>query len=55
MSDIFIFKYSLTIIFKLTKSKLMLIKNLIGNLERLGIVHILVNDGTIPSWVDPYA
>ena len=40
---------------QLTKSKLMLIKNLIGNLERLGIVHILVNDGTIPSWVDPYA
>lgn len=39
---------------KLEKSKLMLIKNLIGNLERLGIVHILVNDKTIPSWVDPY-
>lgn len=39
---------------QLTKSKLMLIKNLIGNLERLGIVHILVNDKTIPSWVDPY-
>ncbi len=39
---------------QLTKSKLMLIKNLIGNLERLGIVHILVNDGTIKSWVDPY-
>ena len=39
---------------QLTKSKLMLIKNLIGNLERLGIVHILVNDETIPSWVDPY-
>lgn len=38
----------------LTKSKLMLIKNLIGNLERLGIVHILVNDETIPSWVNPY-
>ena len=39
---------------QLTKSKLMLIKNLIGNLERLGIVHILVNDETIPSWVKPY-
>lgn len=39
---------------QLTKSKLMLIKNLIGNLERLGIVHILVNDETISSWVDPY-
>lgn len=39
---------------QLTKSKLMLIKNLIGNLERLGIVYILVNDETIPSWVDPY-
>ena len=40
---------------QLTKSKLSLIKNLIGNLERLGIVHILVNDKTITSWVDPYA
>lgn len=39
---------------QLTKSKLSLIKNLIGNLERLGIVHILVNDKTIASWVDPY-
>lgn len=39
---------------QLTKSKLMLIKNLIGNLERLGIVHILVNDKTMVSWVDPY-
>lgn len=39
---------------QLTKSKLMVIKNLIGNLERLGIVHILVNDQTIKSWVDPY-
>lgn len=39
---------------QLTKSKLMLIKNLIGNLERLGLVHILVNDETIKSWVDPY-
>ena len=39
---------------QLTKSKLTLIKNLIGNLERLGIVHILVNDKTITSWVDPY-
>ena len=40
---------------QLEKSKLMLIKNLIGNLERLGIVHILVNDKTMVSWVDPYA
>ena len=40
---------------QLTKSKLSLIKNLIGNLEKLGIVHILVNDKTIISWVDPYA
>lgn len=39
---------------QLTKSKLTLIKNLIGNLERLGIVHILVKDETIKSWVDPY-
>ena len=39
---------------QLTKSKLMLIKNLIGNLERLGIVHILVNDKTMISWVNPY-
>lgn len=38
----------------LEKSKLMLIKNLIGNLERLGIVHILVEDGSLPSWVNPY-
>ena len=40
---------------QLTKSRLSLIKNLIGNLERLGIVHILVNDKTMSSWVDPYA
>lgn len=40
---------------QLEKSKLMLIKNLIGNLERLGIVHILVNDKTMVSWVNPYA
>ena len=39
---------------RLEKSKLVLIKNLIGNLERLGIVHILVEDGHLPSWVDPY-
>lgn len=39
---------------QLTKSKLSLIKNLIGNLERLGIVHILVNDKTMSSWVNPY-
>jgi len=40
---------------QLTKSKLSLIKNLIGNLERLGIVHILVNDKVIKLWVDLYA
>lgn len=40
---------------QLTKSKLSLIKNLIGNLERLGIVHIMMNDKTMTSWVDPYA
>lgn len=39
---------------QLTKSRLMMIRNLIGNPERLGIVHILVNDQTIKSWVDPY-
>ena len=39
---------------QLTKSKLTVIKNLIGNMERLGIIHILVNDQTIKSWVDPY-
>lgn len=39
---------------QLTKSKLILMKNLFGNLERLGIIHILVNDETIKSWVDPY-
>ena len=39
---------------QLTKSKLILIKNLIGNLERLGIVYILVNDEAIKSWVDSY-
>lgn len=27
------------------------IRNLIGNLEKMGICHILVNDGTISSWV----
>lgn len=39
---------------QLLKSRLMVIKNLIGNFERLGIIHILVNDKTIKSWVDPY-
>lgn len=39
---------------QLSKSKLMLIKNLIGNLERLGIVHILINDEMMKSWVDIY-
>lgn len=36
----------------LDKSKLSLIKNLIGNLEKKGICHILVNDDKIKSWVD---
>ena len=27
------------------------IRNLIGNMEKKGICHILVNDGTIKSWV----
>lgn len=38
----------------LEKSKLMVIKNLIGSLEKQGLMHILVEDGTMPSWVDPY-
>lgn len=36
----------------LTKSALMNISGLIGNLEKKGICHILVNDETIKSWVD---
>ena len=36
----------------LSKSTLSHIKNLIGNLEKKGICHILVNDGKIVSWVD---
>ncbi len=36
----------------LEKSKLSLIKNLVGNLEKKGICHILVNDDKIKSWVD---
>lgn len=39
----------------LDKSVLTHIKNLIGNLEKKGLCHILVNDGTIVSWVDPDA
>lgn len=39
----------------LDKSVLSHIKNLIGNLEKKGLCHILVNDGTIVSWVDPDA
>lgn len=39
---------------QLNESKLILITNLIGSLQKLGIVHILVEEGTIPSWVDPY-
>lgn len=36
----------------LDKSVLNQIRNLIGNLEKKGICHILVNEGTIKSWVD---
>lgn len=36
----------------LTKSALMNIVGLIGNLEKKGICHILVNDEMIKSWVD---
>ena len=36
---------------RLDLSALVQIRNLIGNMERKGICHILVNDGTIDSWV----
>jgi len=36
----------------LTKSALINVIGLIGNLEKKGICHILVNDETIKSWVD---
>ena len=36
---------------RLDLSTLVQIRNLIGNMERKGIYHILVNDGTIQSWV----
>lgn len=36
----------------LTKSALMNVVGLIGNLEKKGICHIMVNDETIKSWVD---
>lgn len=36
----------------LNDSCLMQIRNLINTLARKGICHILVNDGTIPSWVN---
>lgn len=36
----------------LNKSTLAHIKNLIGNMEKKGLCHILVNDGIIVSWVD---
>jgi hypothetical protein len=39
---------------QLSKSRVMMIKNLIGNCERIGIIHILVNDGIITSWVNVY-
>lgn len=35
----------------LDKSELSQIRGLIGNLEKKGVCHILVNDGTIESWV----
>lgn len=35
----------------LDRSILSQMRNLIGNLEKKGICHILVNDGTIESWV----
>lgn len=38
----------------LDKSTLTSFANLIGSQERWGVVHILVEDGRIPSWVDPY-
>lgn len=36
----------------LTKSSLMNIAGLIGNLEKKGVCHILVNDNVIKSWVN---
>ncbi|MEC4273187.1 ABC-three component system protein [Adlercreutzia sp. R25] len=39
---------------KLDKSTLTSFTNLIGSQEKWGIVHVLVEDGRIPSWVDPY-
>ena len=36
----------------LTKSSLLNIAGLIGNLEKKGICHILVNDDVIKSWVN---
>ena len=38
----------------LDSSVLCQIRNLIGNLEKKGICHILVNDGVIESWVNIY-
>lgn len=38
----------------LEKSTLSHFTNLIGSQEKWGLVHILVEDGRIPSWVDPY-
>lgn len=32
-------------------STLVQIRNLIGNMEKKGICHILVNEGTIKAWV----
>ncbi len=39
----------------LNKSALMQCQNLIGNKERQGVLHILVNDEKIKSWVDTNA
>lgn len=38
----------------LSKSRLMLISNLIGSLERYGLVQILANENKLPSWIDPF-
>ena len=38
----------------LSKSTLTAIIGMIGNLEKKGICHILVNDERIKSWVDIY-
>ena len=39
---------------QLEKSKLRNIAGLIGNQERRGICHVLINEGKFKSWVNPY-